>query len=76
MAAMAVPARPPLQMSKGRITPCGMRKAYLYTLVLETEDEVITDCVGIREIHVELGAEYRLTGEGMDFRIRLKPERR
>lgn len=31
---------------------------YLYTLVLETENEVITDYVGIREIHVTDGVLY------------------
>lgn len=31
---------------------------YLYTLILETEDEVITDYVGIREIHSESGVLY------------------
>ena len=31
---------------------------YLYTLVIETEGEVITDYVGIREIHTEKGVIY------------------
>ena len=31
---------------------------YLYTLVMETEGEVITDYVGIREIHAEKGVLY------------------
>ena len=31
---------------------------YLYTLVLKTENEVITDYVGIREIHAENGVMY------------------
>ncbi len=40
---------------------------YLYTLVLETEDEAITDCVGIREIHVENGILY-INGARVKFR--------
>ena len=39
---------------------------YLYTLVLETEKEVITDQVGIREIHVEDGILY-LNGVKVKF---------
>ena len=39
---------------------------YLYTLVLETEGEVITDQVGIREIHVEDGVVY-LNGVKVKF---------
>ena len=26
---------------------------YLYTIIFETENEVITDCIGVREIHIE-----------------------
>ncbi len=33
-------------------------KPYLYTLIMETENEVITDHVGIREIHTENGVLY------------------
>ncbi len=40
---------------------------YLYTLVLETEDEVITDYVGIREILVENAVIY-LNGRKVKFR--------
>ncbi len=40
---------------------------YLYTLVLETEDEVITDQVGIREIHTKDGVLY-INGVNVKFR--------
>lgn len=40
---------------------------YLYTLVLETENEVITDQVGIREIHSEKGILY-INGVKVKFR--------
>ncbi len=40
---------------------------YLYTLVLETENEVITDQVGIREIHVTDGVVY-INGVNIKFR--------
>ncbi len=40
---------------------------YLYTLVLETEDEVITDRVGFREIRVENGV-VKLNGAPIKFR--------
>ncbi|MCI8615973.1 MAG: DUF4981 domain-containing protein [Lachnospiraceae bacterium] len=39
---------------------------YLYTLVLETENEVITDHVGIREIHVKDGVLY-INGVNVKF---------
>ena len=40
---------------------------YLYTLVLETKDEVITEQVGIREIHVEGNVVY-VNGRPVKFR--------
>ena len=40
---------------------------YLYTLVLETEHEVITEYVGIREIHVENSVVY-INGAPVKFR--------
>lgn len=40
---------------------------YLYTLVLETPDEVITDYVGIREIHTQDGVLY-VNGVKIKFR--------
>ena len=40
---------------------------YLYTLVLETEDEVITEHIGIREIYVK-GSVVYLNGEPVKFR--------
>ncbi len=40
---------------------------YLYTLVLETEHEVITEYIGIREIHVENSVVY-INGAPVKFR--------
>ncbi len=40
---------------------------YLYTLILETADEVITDYVGIREIHIKDSVLY-INGEKVKFR--------
>lgn len=40
---------------------------YLYTLVLETENEVITERIGIREIHIEGNVVY-LNGSPVKFR--------
>ncbi len=40
---------------------------YLYTLVLETENEVITEHIGIREIHVEGNVVY-INGSPVKFR--------
>ncbi len=42
-------------------------KPYLYTLVLETEDEAIVDRVGFREIHAE-GSVLMLNGTPIKFR--------
>ena len=42
-------------------------KPYLYTLVLETPDEVITDRIGLREIHIENNKVY-LNGHSIKFR--------
>lgn len=40
---------------------------YLYTLVIETDDEVITDRIGIREIHIEQNIVY-FNGKPIVFR--------
>lgn len=40
---------------------------YLYTLIFETEDEVITDRVGIREIHIENNIVY-INGKKIKFK--------
>ena len=40
---------------------------YLYTLLLETPDEVITDRIGLREIHIENNKVY-LNGKSIKFR--------
>lgn len=40
---------------------------YLYTMQIETKDEVITDCLGIREIHVD-GNVVKLNGQPVKFR--------
>jgi len=45
-----------LQIGNARLWSAEM--PYLYTMVLETEHEVITDYVGIREIHTENGILY------------------
>ena len=43
-------------------------RPYLYTLLLETENEVITDRVGLRCIHIDNNQVY-LNGEPIKFRI-------
>ena len=53
-----------LQVKNARLW--NAEQPYLYTLVLETEKEVITDQVGIREIHVQDGILY-LNGVKVKF---------
>ncbi len=54
-----------LQVEEARLW--NAEEPYLYTLVLETENEVITDTVGIRGIHVDKGVLY-INGVKVKFR--------